>query len=114
MKIILANWRWRWLILAVMAILVLSGLTLSGIAVFGSRAKPAAACPVAIPNHTPESGQVAVSEAENGQTIDLQTGGQLLVDLRFVPSSGNSWSVKEISNPAVLSEVNSVYNLDDV
>ena len=112
MKKLFSCWRWRRPVLLVIAVLVVSGLTLGGIAVFGSRTKPAANCPVLLTKNTP--GQVAISESDNGQIIDINTGYQLLLDLTYVPSTGNTWSVREISNPAVLTEAKSIYNLDDV
>lgn len=114
MKKVFSKLRWRRPVLAVIAVLVLSGLALGGVAVIGNRTKPAANCPVIASNNTSENGQVAISESDNGQTIDINTGEQLLLDLKYIPSTGNSWSVKQISNPAVLSEVKSIYNLDDV
>ncbi len=114
MKTILSNRRWRWPVLAVIAVLLLGGLTLGGIAAFGSRSQPEASCPAIIPSNAPDGGQVAISEADNGKTIDLNSGEQLALDLKYVPSSGNSWSVQEISDPAALSEVKTVYNLNDV
>jgi hypothetical protein len=111
-KKLFSSWRWRRPVLALIAVLVVSGLTLGGIAVFGSRTKPAANCPVLLTKNTP--GQVAISESDNGQIIDINTGDQLLLDLTYVPTTGNTWSVRENSNPAVLSEVKSIYNPNDV
>ncbi len=114
MKIILSNRRWRWLVLVVIAVLVLRGLTWSGITVWGNRTLPEASCPVIVTSDTAGNRRLVLSESDNGQTIDINLGEQLSVDLWYVPSTGNRWLVKEISNPAVLSEIKSVYNLDDV
>jgi hypothetical protein len=113
-KKVFSNWSWRQPVMAIIKVLVLSGLALGGVAVFGNRTKPAANCPVILTQGTPENGQVVINESDNGKTIDINAGKQLLLDLKYIPSTGNTWSLREISNPAVLSEVKSIYNLNDV
>jgi hypothetical protein len=111
-KRIFSKWPWRRPVLAVIAVMVLSGLALGAVAVFGDRAKPAANCPVLV--NTLENGKVAVVEPDSGKTVDINKGEQLLVDLKFTPATGNSWSVREISDPSVLNEVETIYNPNDV
>jgi hypothetical protein len=113
-KKVFSNCRWRQPVMAIITVLVLSGLALGGVAVFGNRTKPTANCPVSVVQNGQEKGVVALIESDSGRTIDINKDEQLFLDLKYTPSTGNSWSVREISNPAVLSEVKTIYNPNDV
>jgi hypothetical protein len=115
MQRILSNRRWRWLILIVTGSLVLSGLIFAGWAIFGTRTKPAdSACPVIIPAGTAVNGQVAIDESYSGQNVTLKSGDQLILAVKYLPSTGYGWSLKEISNPEVLKKVNSIFDPNGV
>jgi hypothetical protein len=114
MKRFFSNRGRRWTIIIAAGILVISGLTVGGLAVFGNRNKQAdAACPVIIPTYTARPGQVAIGESDNGSIVEIKTGDQLIVVVKYFPSTGYGWSLKEISNPEVLTKVQSIYNPGD-
>jgi hypothetical protein len=120
MKEIFHNHRWRLPILIIATLVVLGGLSLAGLAVFGAGNKPAnsapiptIACPVVIPTFSTTDDQVAIDESYSGQTVELKTAQNLILTVKYYPSDGFGWSLKEISNPSILAKTNSIYNPGD-
>jgi hypothetical protein len=120
MKDLFRNHRWRLPVLIIVTLVVLGGLTLAGLAVFGAGNKPAASapiptttCPVVTPTFSATDDQVAIDESYSGQTIELKSGQNLILTVKYYPSDGFGWSLKEISNPSVLTKIKSIYNPTD-
>jgi len=44
--------------------------------------------------------------------VTVKTGDQLIMTVKYFPSTGYGWSLKEISNPEVLKKVNSIFAPD--
>jgi predicted secreted protein len=92
---------------------VAGGLTLAGWQAFGLRTKQAAdTCLVTAPISNSVPGQVAISESDNGQTIDLQQGDRLVVVVKYITGTGYGWNLKSLSDPTIITRETSIYNPD--
>jgi hypothetical protein len=116
MKNIFNNRKWRRFLLVAAGFLVLCGLAGGGWAIYGKTTRTAVdACAVTIPYSSVENAnQVTINEEDNGKTIDMTTGQQLILMVKYYPYDGYGWTLKEISNPAVLTKVRTIYNPNDV
>ena len=64
----------------------------------------AAGCSGAVPLSTPISPSNALTEADNGKTVNLNVGEMLVVRLASNPSTGYSWETKGL-NTQILEQV---------
>ena len=97
------------------AVLGLSGLTLGGLQVYAAHTKTASSlCPVANPLLAAQAGRVAIDESADGQNVSMANGSQLILIVKYDLSTGYGWSLREISNPAILAKVEAVYNSADI
>jgi hypothetical protein len=114
MKRLTISPKWRWPALILASVLLLSGLTLAGLVAFRAHSKPAATgAQSASAISDIVEGQVAIDETYSGKTINLKTGDQLVLTVKYFPSTGYGWTLRDISNPAVLKKLDSIYNPND-
>jgi hypothetical protein len=65
------------------------------------------------PTFSTTDDQVAIDESYSGQSVELKSGQNLILTVKYFPSDGFGWSLKEISDPTVLTKTNSIYNPGD-